>query len=162
VLEQREPACALAWIAAERLALGQHVAKRAVHRRGGVPQPSVTAVRVDEIALHRGSREAELLALSVDRDQLAAALRELRERNGLAVHARRCTSRLDLATEDELVVARTGEHSLDLGALRTFAHHARRDAAAGRGEQGVHEHRLAGAGFPGEDGETRRELQAQL
>ncbi|HEV2009615.1 MAG TPA: hypothetical protein VGS17_01125 [Candidatus Limnocylindria bacterium] len=132
----------------------EHVAERAVRRGRGVARAIVSAIGIEEIALHGGTRESELLALSVDRDQLAAALGELRERNGLAVHARRRASRLDLTTEDELIVARTGEHGLDLGSVRTFAHHACRNAAAGRGGQRVHERRLAGAGFPGEDREA--------
>src|SRR5258708_5595820 len=83
VLEEGEPARSFARIAAERGALGDDVAERAMRRRGRATEARVITVRVEEIALHRGAREPQLLALTVDRDEIRAALGGLRELNGL-------------------------------------------------------------------------------
>ncbi len=162
VLEEGEPARSFARIAAERGALGDDVAERAMRRRGRATEARVLAVRVEEIALHRGAREPQLLALTVDRDEIRAALGELRERNGLAVHARGRAAGLDFAREDEVFVTRAGEHRLDASAFGAFAHHPGGDASARRREQRVDEHRLAGTGFAREDREPGRELEPKL
>src|SRR5258708_27403178 len=117
VLEEGEPARSFARIAAERGALGDDVAERAMRRRGRATEARVLAVRVEEIALHRGAREPQLLALTVDRDAIRAALGQLRDRNGLPPHAPGRAAGLDFAREDEVFVTRPGEHRLDASAL---------------------------------------------
>src|SRR4029079_4243804 len=94
--------------------------------------------------------------------EIAARLGELRERDRLTIDTRRRTSNLDLAREDQLVIADACEHSADPRAVATLAHHARRHPAARGGEKRVDEHRLTRAGLAGEDREPGTELEAQL
>lgn len=120
--------------------------------RGAGPQPLVAAIRVEQIALHGRSREAELLALSVHGHEIRAGLSELRERDGLAVQSSGRASGLDLARQHEIVQA-AREDRFHASALGAFAHHARRHPPAGRGKKRVNEYRLAGAGLAGQHGE---------
>src|SRR5258706_6254012 len=120
------------------------------------------AERVEHIALDRRTREAQLIALSVDRDKLRSGLRKGRHRDRALIDPRGRATRRDLARKDEIVIARSGEHDLDVCALRTIAHHPARDASATHRKERVDEHRLAGTGLTGEHRETRREIETKL
>ena len=163
MLQQGKAARTFARVAAERRAFGEDVAQGAVRRRDGVTLMIVRAERVQEIPLDRRSREPELLALPVDGDEVGPALGEPGQGNGLAVQPCRGATRLDLSDEGQLVIgARSAEHGLDPRALRSFPDHPGGDAAAGRREERVDEHRLSGAGLAGEHREARAEFETQL
>ena len=57
--------------------------------RDGVAQHFVAGEGIEHVALHRGSREPQLVALPVHRDKLTAGLGERRQRDGAPVDARR-------------------------------------------------------------------------
>src|SRR5258706_9487324 len=144
--EQRGAPFAFAWIAAERGALLLQPANATMRVGHPLAEGAVIAERVEHIALDRRTREAQLVALSVDRDQIRSGLGKCRHWHRALIDPRGRATCRDLAREDEIVVACPGEHDLDVCALRSIADHAARDAPTAHRKDSVNEHRASGTG----------------
>ena len=134
-----------------------------------------TGLRIEQVALRGGAQQRLVRVLAVNVDQVLAGLFQLGQRRGMAVdEAARAAGTIDGSSQNDLtrVAAQVtlgeprGQRALgidiefgrQLRPLGTVAH--RRSIAAAADEQldGIHQHRLPGAGLTGEHSESVAEI----
>ena len=132
--------------------------------------------RVERLSLRRGPEQPVLVGLAVDRDQLVGDLGQQRGRNGGSAGERpRPALRGERATQyDDALIETTagvGDRVGDAGAVGnvdarlharlvvTGADESQVGAVAAQQAEGGDDHRLAGTGLTGDDGESRAELE---
>src|SRR2546422_11468199 len=153
------------------------VAPARVRVAHGRPLQPRLGVGVEDVALRLGPEQRLRLVLPVEIHQQGAELGQNADRGRAAVHpdARPPLPR-DFALEDDAPILHVhpkggqgrckavegggGElkGALDRRLLRARAHHVGRCALAQEQGQGVHQHRLAGPGFSGEDRSEERRV----
>ena len=134
-------------------------------------------VLIEQLALCAALHQMLELLLAVDFDEEFGEFAQRLNRHQLAVDiGARAAVRADHAAHDDLAVVldglrlepaqravgQPGETRGHFGALGALTHHIAGAAASGDQQQGVHHDGLAGAGFAGQGGEPRTELELRL